>query len=120
MKLLALVISLLLSTSAFAANLQWNDIDLYKRYTLTQDITFDNGASFKAGQEFEVLDFIAGGVPVAWFEMHSVECKNVDQTAEMILVDVGSTVIGAELYEGCNIGLFVELKDFFKESSFRE
>lgn len=116
---LAFILSASFSSSAFAENLQWNDLDLYHRYTLTQDIVFDNGITFKAGEKFDMLDFIAGGVPVAYFEMHYTECQDPYQTAEMILVDVGPTVIGAELNEGCNVGLFVELKDFFNESSFK-
>jgi len=120
MKKFLLLASLLFAQSAFAGQLQWYDLELYNRYTLTQDITFENGLSFKAGQKFDMLDFIAGGVPVAYFEMHSVDCKNPDDTAEMVLVDVGQTVIAAQLNEGCNLGLFVELRDFFQESTFSD
>lgn len=120
MKKLILLVSLFLTQAAFAENVQWYDLEIYNRYTLTQDITFENGLSFKAGQKFDMFDFIAGGVPVAYFGMHSVDCKNPDQTAELSLVNVGPTVIGAILEEGCNLGLYVELKDFFKESAFAE
>lgn len=120
MKKLVLLASLLLTTSAFAENMQWYDLEMYNRYTLTQDIVFENGMTFKAGQKFDMFDFIAGGVPVAYFGMHSVTCNNPDETAELSLVDVGSHVIGAQLEEGCNVSLYVELKDFFKESLFVE
>lgn len=124
MKKIIFLVSLVFSTSIFAANLEWYDLEMYGRYFLKQDITFDNGISFKAGEQFDMLDFIAGGVPVAFFQMHQVNCQNADQTAEMILVDVPgenkNTVIGAQLEEGCNLGLYVETKDFFTESPFAE
>ncbi len=119
MKSFLLLFCFLISTSVFAETLQWNDMELYKRYTLTQDITFENGIEFKAGEKFDMLDFIAGGVPVAYFEMHYADCQNPYATADMILVDVGPTVIGAQLYEGCNLGVFVEFKDFFNPSAFQ-
>lgn len=118
MKSVILGFILTYSSLANAENLQWNDLDLYNRYTLTHDITFENGIGFKAGQKFDMQDFIAGGVPIAYFEMHYTGCQNPDQTAELILVDDGRTIIGAELNEGCNLGLFIELKDFFNESIF--
>lgn len=119
MKKILFILSLMVSSSLFAAtNLEWYDLELYKRYTLTQDITFENGVSFKAGQQFDMQDFITGGVPVAYFEMHSVDCKDPDQTAELILVDVDSVIVGAQLYEGCNLGFFVEPRDFFNKSAF--
>lgn len=120
MKKLILLASLLLAQTAFAENVQWYDLEMYNRYTLTQDITFDNGISFKTGQKFDMFDFIAGGIPVAYFGMHSVDCKNPDDTAELIIVEVGNKKIGAQLEEGCNLSLYVELKDFFTPSTFAE
>lgn len=120
MKKLLLLITLVFAQSAFAENVQWYDLENYNRYTLTQDIVFENGMTFKAGQKFDMFDFIAGGVPVAYFGMHYTDCKNPDELAELSIVDVGNHRIGAQLEEGCNLSLYVELKDFFKESLFAE
>lgn len=124
MKKLILIATFLLSSNIFAADVvtNWYDMELYSRYTLRQDIVFENGMSFKAGEQFDMFDFIAGGIPVAYFGLHQVNCKNPDQTAELSIVEVPTSPkiqkIGAQLAEGCNLELFVELKDFFKDSVF--
>lgn len=123
-KLILIAILSLVSSNIFAADVvtNWYDMELYSRYTLRQDIVFENGMSFKAGEQFDMFDFISGGVPVAYFGLHQVNCKNPDLTAELSIVEVPTTPriqkIGAQLAEGCNLELYVELKDFFKDSVF--
>ena len=125
MKNFLTIATFLFSSAVFAANTQWSDLELYNRYTLKQDIVFDNGISFKAGDKFDMFDFIIGGVPVIYYEMHYTGCKNPNQTTEMILVDVkiegqADSVFGAQLSEGCNLAIFIEPIDFYKESVFAE
>ena len=124
MKKLIVLAALLISSNIFAKEeitTNWYDMEVYSRYTLKQDIVFENGLSFKAGEQFDMFDFISGGVPVAYFGLHQVNCKNPDQTAELSIVVVPTKPIqkvGVELEEGCNIALYVELRDFFKDSIF--
>jgi hypothetical protein len=126
MKNLILIATFLFSSAVFAANTQWSDLELYERYTLKQDIVFDNGITFKAGYKFDVFDsMLGGGIPLIYFEMHYTGCKNPNQTSEMILVDIKiegqrDSVIGAQLSEGCNIAIFVEPADYYKQSIFAE
>lgn len=124
MKKLLLIATLLISSNIFANEVvtNWYDMEIYQRYTLRQDITFENGMSFKAGEQFDMFDFISGGVPNAYFGLHQVNCKNPYLTAGLSIVEVPTKPkiqkIGAELVEGCNLELYVELRDFFKDSIF--
>ena len=124
MKKLILIATILISSNIFANEIvtNWYDMEIYQRYTLRQDITFENGMSFKAGEQFDMFDFISGGVPNAYFGLHQVNCKNPYLTAGLSIVEVPTKPkiqkIGAELVEGCNLELYVELRDFFKDSIF--
>ena len=124
MKKLILIATILISSNIFANEVvtNWYDMEIYQRYTLRQDITFENGMSFKAGEQFDMFDFISGGIPNAYFGLHQVNCKNPYLTAGLSIVEVPTKPkiqkIGAELVEGCNLELYVELRDFFKDSIF--
>lgn len=124
MKKLILIATLLISSNIFAKEVttNWYDMELYARYTLNQDIVFENGMSFKTGEQFDMFDFISGGVPIAYFGLHQVNCKTPSLTADLSIVEVPTKPklqkIGAQLSEGCNLELYVELKDFFKDSVF--
>lgn len=124
MKKFILLASILFSNTLLA-NVQWSDLALYNRYTLTQNIEFSNGVKFKAGDQFDMFDFIIGGVPVIFYEMHYTGCKNPNESSEMILVDLkvegqDDIVYGAQLSEGCNLAIFIETKDYYKQSAFTE
>lgn len=120
-KILALIF-LLLSTFAHAETLQWADIEVDERYILNKDIVFPEGYEFKAGEKVDVLDFIAGGIPVVYWQLHAEDCKNPDATAEMILLNPTpedtstDRSIAVALTEGCNLDVWVELKDLYSNS----
>jgi hypothetical protein len=123
-KLILIAIFTIISSNIFAKEVltNWYDMEVYQRYTLRQDIVFENGMSFKAGEQFDMFDFISGGVPNAYFGLHQVNCKNPYLTADLSIVEVPTKPkiqkIGAQLAEGCNLELYVELRDFFKDSIF--
>jgi len=123
MKKLILIATILISSNIFAKDVvtNWYDMETYQRYTLRQDIVFENGMSFKAGEQFDMFDFMSGGVPNAYFGLHQVNCKNPYLTADLSIIVVPTKPIqkiGAQLAEGCNLELWVELRDFFKDSIF--
>lgn len=129
MKKFILLASLLCSSAVFAvapATLSWSDLELYKDYTLTNDISFSEGVTFKAGEAFTLYDFLVGDdAPVLYYEMHSHNCTDPEKTTEMILVDVpsenqGNVIIGAQLGKGCNLEIFIEAHDYYKMSNFAE
>lgn len=123
MKKLILLATLILSSNIFASGVttNWYDMELYNRYELKQDIVFENGMSFKAGEQFDMFDFVSGGVPNAYFGLHQVNCTTPDATADLSIITLPTKPvqkIGAQLAEGCNLELWVELRHFFKDSIF--
>lgn len=120
MKILT-TLSFFISFSAFASNVQWNDLELYNEYKTTQEIVFDNGVTFPAGEVFEMrlMDPLTiPGYPMLYLQFHQKNCVNVDQTADLSLLTIGSTVVGIEMEEGCNLGMYLEVKDVYSDSSF--
>lgn len=120
MKILA-TLSLFLSFNAFAASVQWTDLELYSEYKTTQDIVFENGFTFPAGEVFELraMDPLTiPGYPMMYLQFHQKNCVNVDQTAELSLLEIGPTVVGIDMEEGCNLGMYLEVKDIYSDSSF--
>lgn len=120
--LMALALFLLaLAPQAHAETLQWTDLELYQTYKLNQTISFPEGPEFKAGEKMYVMDFISGGIPVVYWQIHAENCKNPDANAEMILVnpspeDPSDRSIAVALTEGCNLDVWVELKDLYSPS----
>lgn len=119
-----LLFTLVLSLMAFAVHaeaLEWGDLDLNEQYILNQDINFDNVITFKKGDRFEVMDRMGGEIPAIYFQLHSVKCDDPTLTSEMILVnpnpkDTRDRTIALQLTEGCNIDLWVEVKDYYSAS----
>lgn len=111
-----------LTTIVHAEALPWTDLELYETYTLNQTISFPEGVDFPAGSKMEVRDIIAGGIPVVYWQLHAEDCKNPDATAEMILVNpspedtTSDRSIAVALTEGCNLDVWVEIKDLYSPS----
>ena len=120
MKNILLIAAFLSSSSVFAQSVQWSDLQIGSNYKLTNDIVFETGATFKAGEKFDMTDFIIGGVPVIYYQMMASNCKNPTQTAPMILAEVNEVVMGVELSEGCTLDIFIEPQDFYRDSAFAE
>jgi hypothetical protein len=126
MKKILVLALLAVSTLAHAEALQWTDIEVDERYILNHDIVFPEGYEFKAGTKIDVLDFIAGGIPVVYWQLHSEDCKNPDATAEMILLNptpedtTRDRSIAVALTEGCNLDVWVEIKDLYSNSILNE
>lgn len=123
MKKIILLATLVFSSTLFAKETptNWYDMELYNRYILKQDVVFENGMTIKAGEQFDMYDFASGGVPTAYFALHQVNCTTPDATAELSIVEVPTKPIqkiGAQLSVGCNLELWVELRNFFKDSAF--
>ena len=124
-KLLTILCLTMMSFALHAEALEWGDLDLNEQYVLNQDINFENVISFKKGDRFEMLDRIGGEIPAIYFQFHSVKCDNPDLTSEMILVnpnpnDPRDRTIALQLSEGCNVDLWVEVKDYYSASIFDE
>jgi hypothetical protein len=110
---------------SFANTLEWGDLETNSRYLLNKKITFPGIAVFNIGDKFDVLDTISEDGPVIYYQMHLVDCKNPDLTAEMILVnpspnDTRDRSVGVQLEAGCNLGIYLEPRDFYSPSLFDE
>jgi hypothetical protein len=126
LKLMMSAITILICSNLTAATLEWGDLDLYERYTLNQEINFENKVTLKPGDSFDMLDRIGGEIPAIYLQFHSVKCENPDLSSEMILINPNPNdtstdrTIAVELEEGCNLGLWVEVKDYYSPSIFDE
>ena len=119
--------SLLFSSSIFAANLQWSDLELYNEYVITQKVVFENGVTLPSDDVYELREIEAlsiPGYPMLYHSFHKKNCTNPDETAEMSLLEVPGkdwdVTVGVQLEEGCNLGLYLEVKDYYSTSSFKE
>lgn len=121
MKSIIIILSFIFSFTAVAENVQWSDLELYNEYKTSQDIVFDNGLVFPAGEIFEmrVMDALSvPGYPMFYLQFHQKNCLNVEATAELSLMQIGATVVGIDMEEGCNMGIYLEVKDYYNQSSF--
>lgn len=125
MKILsALTLMLFFSFTALAKD--WVDIEVNGHYVLNQTISFPGIAEFHAGDKFEATDFIAGGVPVVYYEMHSNDCKNPNLEAEMIILNPNpedtstDRSVAVDLEKGCILGVWVEIKDLYSKGLFED
>ena len=76
---------------------------------------------FPEGEVFElrVMDPLTiPGYPMFYLQFHQKNCVAVDQRAELSLLNIGETVVGIDLEEGCNMGMYLEVKDLYNFSSF--
>lgn len=111
---------------ASAAVLEWSDLELFNQYTLNQTISFPGLAEIHAGEKFEMIDVMAGGPPLIYYQMHLIDCKDPDATSEMTLINPSpgdhdrDRSIGAMMEEGCNISIWVEARDYYSKSLFAE
>lgn len=121
MKKILLLASLIFSATTFASAKEWSDLELYNDYKVTQDIVFENGVVIPKGEAFElrqVEPLSIPGYPMFYMQFHQNNCQNADQTAELSIMNIGSDAVGVELEEGCNVGLYLEFKYYYNNSSF--
>ncbi len=127
MNKIILLATVLFSSSIFAANMDWSELEQYNEYKLTQKIVFENGVSLASGDVYELREIeplSIPGYPMFYYSFHKKNCTNPDQTAEMVIVEVPGkdwdVSVGAQLEEGCNLGLYLEVKDYYSRSAFEE
>ncbi|MBC7715089.1 MAG: hypothetical protein H7177_17215 [Rhizobacter sp.] len=127
MKKIILLATVLFSSSIFAASVQWSDLEQDKEYTSTQKFVFENGVTLPAGEVYELREIeplSIPGYPMMYYGFHKKDCTTPDQTADMSIVEVPGqdwdVEVGAELEEGCSLGLYLEVKDYYSASAFAE
>lgn len=119
-----LILSLFLSCFSVAAQVvEWADIELDQKLTLTQEILFANeGIVIAPETHVEVTDIIGLPIDVELYQVKMKKCAFPSKTAEMILLEPFQQTdrsVGIQLKENCILEIFVELKDLYSKSLFK-
>lgn len=116
------------SFNSFARN--WRELEELKTYELTQEFILkiqDRSSSqihVLKGEKL-LLKEIEPIPPVKVFALNFKysKCSGRDLTSTMEIIPVQGTFpvveVGAQLYENCELTIFVEAKDLFKKSFFK-
>ncbi|MBC7426987.1 MAG: hypothetical protein H7336_00155 [Bacteriovorax sp.] len=127
MKKIILLAAISFSSSIFAASVQWSDLEQYNGYKITQKLVFENGVTLPAGDVYELNEIEAlsiPGYPMMLYGFHKKNCTTPDQTADISIVEVPGqdwdVEVGIQLEEGCNLGVYLEVKDLYSGSTFGE
>ena len=115
------------STSSFAANISWSDLQEESEYKLTENILFENGVTLPDGDIYKlsVIEPLSiPGYPMFYFGFDKKDCTNPEMTADLSIFSVptneGDLEVGAELEVQCRLGLYLEVKDYYSSSAFSE
>lgn len=116
----------LISFNAFAMN--WFDMDIRKDYTLLQDISLQQNERSSAmlvlarGEKFHLKEIIGLGMGLGLFNFEYLNCPGPQMETEVDVIPVEGTSplieVGAMVAEGCELWVYVELKDFWTKSFF--
>jgi hypothetical protein len=123
MKFLILTLTLLASTFALANVLTWGDLDFETKYTLTSDIVFNEQQTLHKGDAFVVNDKGAGPGFV-YISFKNLMCTDPTLKSELILFNpepedtVNDKSVGVEMFENCEVSVYVETKFYYSKSMF--
>lgn len=122
MKTLLALALLTFSLSSLAMN--WFDMESGVTYKLTQSMSLPqklNGTILElpAGEPF-VLKYVTGGAGLGILTFHYPKCPGTEMETEVEVIPVKNSPveIGAMVAEGCELWVFVELKDYFTAAIF--
>ena len=120
---LTVLASTLASTAASANVLNWGDLDMDQKYTLTADVVFDNQLTLHKGDAF-VVDEKGAGSGFVYISFKNLMCTDPTLKAEMILFNpepedtVNDKSVGVEMYEDCEVSVYVETQYYYSKSMF--
>ena len=119
MKLFALNIALLLSSTLASANpLAWSDLEPKMKVTLSSELKVLD-FSFPAGTQFTIVDTNPlDGIDVVVVDARFSPCSTAvkAQTMDVEMIDAD---YGFELAKGCKASFYVETKDLYRQSYFQ-
>ncbi len=120
----AIIAFALLTLSFNALAMSWFDLENGVTYKLTQPMSLPqklNGTILElpAGEPF-ILKRVAGGAGLGILSFHYVNCPGEEMETEVEVIPVKNSPveIGAMVAEGCELWVYVELKDYFTEATF--
>ena len=125
MKKLFILVAMLFSMKAIAANVEWTDLEINQNYFLTQDLAFSNGVTVSGGNKYVLTDKIPGGAgfPYMYFEFQTLNCETPEvgpETGEHLLKDHNGRnyKVMTRLESNCQLGIYVHGAKYFEESLF--
>lgn len=126
MNKIILLLSFVLSTSAWANILNWDELEPNTKYTVAYDIPFDENLTLKADSPLyfqEAMDL--GGVPVMLFIFQNPNCVDPDFYSEMALFNPepedtqNDKSIGIGFSKECTVDIYIEPKFYYNRSIFK-
>ncbi len=116
----------LISFPAFAIN--WFDMETDTEYTLQQDFSLPqterSGSilEISKGEKFLLKEKIGMGMGLALFNFKYNNCPGPEMETDVEVIPVNGTSplieVGAMVAKGCEMWIYVELKDFWTTSFF--
>jgi hypothetical protein len=115
----------LLSISLNSFAMDWSDLERGTNYKLTQSLSLPqklNGTLLElpVGESFRYKSVI-GGAGLAIFSFDYINCPGLEMETEVEVIPVKNypIEIGAMVAEGCELWVFVELKDYYTPAIFK-
>lgn len=123
MKFLILILTILASQLASAEVLNWGDLDMDHKYTLTTDIIFNDQLVLHKGDAF-VVDDKGAGSGFVYISFKNLMCTDPTLKSELILFNpepedtVNDKSVGVEMFEDCEVSVYVETQYYYNKSMF--
>lgn len=126
MNKLILLFSLVFSTTAFAANYTWDELEPNVKYSVAQDIPISEDLIIKKDHPVYFEEVYLGMAPVMIFTMIDANCTDPEFESEMALFNpepedtANNKEIGIEFSKECKITVFVEPQYYYGKSIFAD
>lgn len=122
-----LLFSFLFSTTAWANVYNWNELEPNQKYSVANDIPFDENLTLKADSPLIFQDVTdLGNVPVLLFTFVDPNCTNPEFESEMVLFNpepedtVHNKEIGIQYSKECMVDIFIEPQYYYNKSIFKD
>lgn len=127
MRALLVLITLLFSAKLLAADLNWFDLETRTEYKLQQNFQLQqlersrSLIEFSKGEKFLLKEVVGLGMGLGLFNFHYSQCPGpaLETDIEIIPVDGTPVEVGIMVAQGCELWVYVELKDFWTKSLFQ-
>ena len=127
MRIFLVLLSLLAAgnTKAQTKAPNWNDLEIDSAYHVAADIKLEDGTIIPAGRVLVLLDVASLDVPALALRFKDTACTNMDLKTPMSLFNPtpndtsDNNSVGVEYETNCEVGVYVETKDFYDQSIFQ-
>ncbi|HXH73734.1 MAG TPA: hypothetical protein VNJ08_02125 [Bacteriovoracaceae bacterium] len=118
---------LLISFNAFA--IEWRDLEVLKTYQLSQNFQLPQTERSGSGMDFTKGEVVLlkeqlplSGFNVMLYIFKYIPCPGQDMQTDLEIIPVQGTSpvieIGTQLEKGCELNVYIEVKDLFTKSFF--